>query len=152
MAMPKKRLVLLPAMILEIGDQLFTRHRATRVSFSSVDHSTERRGRHPPPEKPDVPRGCLVVANVGQDASPDWRSVGADGGTRTRTRFPGTDFKSAASAFSPRPLGLHPSLRPSCGSPPSVRISILSSPVAAASRSRSEPRNTSVTPKSPLRK
>src|SRR5215467_9294556 len=64
MAMPKKRLVLLPAMILEIGDQLFTRHRATRVSFSLVDHSTEQRGRHPPPEKPDVPRGCLVVADA----------------------------------------------------------------------------------------
>src|SRR6202030_2193384 len=35
-----------------------------------------------------------------------WRnlSVGADGGTRTRTRYPGADFKSAASTFSPRPL------------------------------------------------
>src|SRR5262252_9570804 len=30
--------------------------------------------------------------------------VGADGGTRTRTRFPGADFKSAASTVSPRPL------------------------------------------------
>ena len=29
--------------------------------------------------------------------------IGADGGTRTRTRFPGADFKSAASTFSPRP-------------------------------------------------
>ena len=29
--------------------------------------------------------------------------IGADGGTRTRTRYPGADFKSAASTFSPRP-------------------------------------------------
>ena len=34
-----------------------------------------------------------------------WTSIGADGGTRTRTPFQITDFKSVASTISPRPHG-----------------------------------------------
>ena len=49
-------------------------------------------------------------------------------------------------------FGDQPSLSPSCGSPPRRLISALSSSVAVASRCRSVPRNTKVTPKSPRRK
>jgi hypothetical protein len=41
--------------------------------------------------------------------------IGADGGTRTRTRFPGADFKSAASTVSPRPRYRNCALKAAAG-------------------------------------
>src|SRR6516164_5485451 len=49
-------------------------------------------------------QGCCQTAFADRVEKENLRlSVGADGGTRTRTGFPPRDFKSLASTISPRP-------------------------------------------------